>query len=522
MKIEDLRRVITIKKKGEFIDINIDDIILCVADGNNSDIYTKKATYKTIRMGLGEIWAKVKDDKLHYLKKVGKYYIMNIDAIDTFNPSKRTIRLKNYVGKIVMPVSDAKTTKKISAEGDISISTDAMIKLMKDLNVKLQKEKQFEPLIRQKLTVSNDQLNSEHLMASGNEYVDMGLPSGTKWSVWNLGTGPSSNGRFFQWNSYFPSDSYDLDGYKPAKGDCVNILWGDNWRMSTLKDFEELEKNCLLTWCISDDDVFGCLVTAKNGNRIFFPAYGMMKGKDKDILNKNKDAIYWTSDCSKDDKVAQSFYFNEDLIYNNKPTGEASCISLENKRTLGLCIRPVINEVKNASSKQMKLLVVRNYDFPEEVDFRYKSYTLNCHSYEAVLPNAPQQAMSRLQKICDKMKPDLVLGEGTGCFFVHQLKDYKRLLVDPIWYPSQVLLQDEYAEELEFSKEIIDQFAKMELNQFANVGNIQDCWMGFSEWDDNSDKFCEYYEDKNAYELCEYQNYWTNVNQLIMKIWGRI
>ncbi len=126
MKQEDLKRVIEIKKNKETVLVNIDDIVLCVADGNNSDIYTTKAIYRTIRLSKGEILDIIKNDKLHHLREVGKYYIMNLDAIDSVNTSKKTVKLKNYFGKIVMPDALTKTTKRILDDGGIVISGDAM------------------------------------------------------------------------------------------------------------------------------------------------------------------------------------------------------------------------------------------------------------------------------------------------------------------------------------------------------------------------------------------------------------
>ncbi len=520
MKQEDLKRVIEIKKNKETLLINIDDIVLCVADGNNSDIYTTKAIYRTIRISKGEILDIIKNDKLHHLREVGKYYIMNLDAIDSISASKRTVKLKNYFGKIVMPDTLTKSTKRILDDGGIVISGDAMKALLLQMDDN-ERRKVLVPLIQPKLTIHYDELNAEHLMASGNEYVDMALPSGTKWSIKNIGTSPRFRGGYYQWNTYFPSKSYDKGSYLPEKTDCVNILWGDNWRMPTLADFKELEENCILTWCISKTGDYGCLVTAKNGNRIFIPAYGMKKGTEQQPQRKNSQGLYWTSDIAEDRKTASVFTFNQDMDDHGNTNDEVLCYNLHLECPLGLSIRPVINKVENETEAKKRILAINNYDQIVELGFKGENDTLNCMSYEPRLSADPEKAMAQIKELCEKIKPDLILGYGTGCFFVHQLNGYDRLLVNPEWFPSTIIPQDESAEELGYTQDVIDKFAKMESCQFEHIHKDKLCWMAFSEPDDSVDEFCKHYDPDYAFELFDDEEEYMGISRLVMSMWGK-
>ncbi len=523
MKQEDLVRVIEIKKNKETLVINIDDIVLCVADGNNSDIYTTKAVYRTIRLGKGEILNLIKDDKLHHLREVGKYYIINLDAIDSVNTSKRIVKLKNFFGEIKMPATLTNTTKKVYEESGIVISAEAMKKLLLQMEEN-EREKVLVPMIQPKLTLHYNELNAEHLMASGNEYVDLALPSGTKWSIKNLGVSPKvSDGRagYYQWNTYFPSKSYDKSSFSPEKSDCVNILWGDNWRMPTLADFKELAENCILTWCISKTGDYGCLVTAKNGNRIFIPAYGMKEGTDKQPQRKNSQGLYWTSDIAKDRKHANVFTFSQDTDDKGNPNDEVLCYSLNSECTLGLCIRPVINKVENETKAKKRILTINNYNQMVEFGLKGENDALNCMSYEPRLSADPEKAMNRIRELCEMINPDLIVGHGTGCFFVHQLNGYDRLLVNPEWYPSEIIPQDDCAEDLGYEQDIIYKFAKMESCQFDHVSKDKLCWLAFSDWYDDIDEFCKHYDSDCVFELSEDEEEYIGVDRLVMAIWGK-
>ncbi len=129
-------------------------------------------------------------------------------------------------------------------------------------------------------------------------YVDLGLPSGTKWATCNIGARkPHEAGCFFAWGETDTKDEYSLSTYfdqkyeffdtqnnpclSGTKYDAATVLWGKKWMMPTYEQAEELYKHCTWEWTdnYENSDVAGCICTGPNGNRIFFPASGLMMGK---------------------------------------------------------------------------------------------------------------------------------------------------------------------------------------------------------------------------------------------------
>lgn len=107
------------------------------------------------------------------------------------------------------------------------------------------------------------------------DYVDLGLPSGTKWAVCNLGAStPSKRGILYSF----------VEAMTAAK-----LMGG---RVPSQEDFLELENNCK---CLFADCgvVKGQIYIGKNGNSIFLPIYG---DGDGDIWlstpEPNSDEIY--------------------------------------------------------------------------------------------------------------------------------------------------------------------------------------------------------------------------------------
>lgn len=118
-------------------------------------------------------------------------------------------------------------------------------------------------------------------------YVDLGLPSGTKWATCNIGSSaPEKIGTFFAWGEtnskpyYSSTNSLNfLDKYRPtdlsknsnliSKYDAAHVNWGTPWRMPTSSEMQELINECTWQWIKSP---MGMLVTGPNGKSIFLPA----------------------------------------------------------------------------------------------------------------------------------------------------------------------------------------------------------------------------------------------------------
>ena len=138
------------------------------------------------------------------------------------------------------------------------------------------------------------------------EYVDLGLPSGTKWATCNVGASkPSDNGLYFQWGDTqgytaeqvgngegkkkFSSDwsdykwgkypnftKYVTTGAKlELEDDAAHVNMGGSWHMPTDVQIQELINNTTTAWT-TQDDVNGRLFTSKtdSSKSIFILAAG--------------------------------------------------------------------------------------------------------------------------------------------------------------------------------------------------------------------------------------------------------
>ena len=148
-------------------------------------------------------------------------------------------------------------------------------------------------------------------LCSGGVYesVDLGLPSGTLWAKYNIGaTKESDYGDLFAWGATEP---YRLNGTTPIDNtgnygssyankiqhdlypneDAATVQWGKGWCMPTKAQLDELYNNTTYEWT-TISGVNGGKFTASNGNYIFFPAAGYVRGG---LLNgRGSGGYYWS------------------------------------------------------------------------------------------------------------------------------------------------------------------------------------------------------------------------------------
>lgn len=151
--------------------------------------------------------------------------------------------------------------------------------------------------------------------------VDLGLS--VKWASWNVGASREEEfGARYAWGETSERVSYGslpsgestnsivINGdYAPDVGkkicgtkyDAAHVLWGEDWRMPTAEEFEELVDRC--TKSLTEfNGVVGYKFTGPNGNSIFLPwvgsndiSYGYWSGSRSKIY-------YWSADAYKIDK----------------------------------------------------------------------------------------------------------------------------------------------------------------------------------------------------------------------------
>jgi hypothetical protein len=107
------------------------------------------------------------------------------------------------------------------------------------------------------------------------EYVDLGLPSGTKWATCNIGANnPEDKGNTYAWGEIETKDVYKQNNYRfwtksntstvnfskyvtsslygtvdnksilKLSDDAANYNWGGNWRIPSQIELKELKDNC--------------------------------------------------------------------------------------------------------------------------------------------------------------------------------------------------------------------------------------------------------------------------------------
>ena len=135
------------------------------------------------------------------------------------------------------------------------------------------------------------------------EYVDLGLPSGVKWATCNIGSStPEGYGGFYAWGEMETKSEYTEANYKwsgqslgdisgNSNYDVACALWGGDWRIPTLYDYNELLERCTWEWGASNG-VAGYKITGPNGNCIFMPAAGECWSNESLV---GRELRYWAS-----------------------------------------------------------------------------------------------------------------------------------------------------------------------------------------------------------------------------------
>lgn len=134
---------------------------------------------------------------------------------------------------------------------------------------------------------------------NGHGYVDLGLPSGTKWATCNVGaSNPEEIGEYFSWGASSSVQDYSKDNcqtfQKPIndfsgnpKYDAASSQWGNNWKTPTVKLWEELDEYSTFETCKEGFKIIG-----PNGKSIFLPFSGFKVG---DSVGMPDWGCYWSS-----------------------------------------------------------------------------------------------------------------------------------------------------------------------------------------------------------------------------------
>ena len=146
---------------------------------------------------------------------------------------------------------------------------------------------------------------------NGHPWVDLGLPSGTKWATYNVGTTAIHGvGTRIAWGEtatkkLFSPDTYKHNGVElpsyagNAEYDLATLQWGDSWYTPTLQQWEELIEHCQWEY-VMINGINGVLFTShKTYNTIFLPSTGYTDDETYKLKYTTYNLAYWTSTGSR-------------------------------------------------------------------------------------------------------------------------------------------------------------------------------------------------------------------------------
>lgn len=142
---------------------------------------------------------------------------------------------------------------------------------------------------------------------NSHQWVDLGLPSGTKWATCNVGAKDIHGvGTRIAWGEtatkkLFSPDTYTQNNVEIASYagnpiyDLATAKWGEQWYTPTLQQWEELLKYCVWDY-VMVNGVYGVLFTSrKTYNTIFLPSTGFTDDCTYKLKYTTYNLAYWTS-----------------------------------------------------------------------------------------------------------------------------------------------------------------------------------------------------------------------------------
>ncbi len=189
------------------------------------------------------------------------------------------------------------------------------------------------------------------------EYVDLGLPSGKKWSKKYLGAETATDeGDYYAWGEtspkapgHFTEEKYELldgawgefrryhkkDGWKQLMpyDDAATARLGNKWHIPTVTEVKELFNNCTAKEITLNGQAGIALVSKINNNYIFFINNGYTSGIK---MYRTDQCVCWTANLYKDEvQLAEEFKI---FIKGDKIITETDW---SNPRYSGMNIRPI-------------------------------------------------------------------------------------------------------------------------------------------------------------------------------------
>ena len=174
---------------------------------------------------------------------------------------------------------------------------------------------------------------------NGHQWIDLGLPSGTKWATMNVGASSETDyGNYYMYGK--GADTYQVTSSQSnysgtenplaASADTATQVWGGQWHMPTKEQCEELINNTTYEWVLNyqDSGINGSTFTA-NGQTLFIPAASVYNGNE--LMMGYTVGVCLSSTPDGSDSYCLHFDSTGAHVYNL------------NSRSDGDSVRPVLN-----------------------------------------------------------------------------------------------------------------------------------------------------------------------------------
>lgn len=216
--------------------------------------------------------------------------------------------------------------------------------------------------------------------ADGHAWVDLGLPSGTRWATMNIGAStPEAYGDYIAWGEKTAKQTYDWTTYALCNGSATTLTkyctatangkrddktslesaddaaaqrWSSNWSTPSREQLAELFNDAYTTtvWT-TQGGIYGRKVTSKaNGSSIFLPAAGYVS--EFGPSSRGTGGYYASRTLANPSTKAYGVNFGESTI----TTDDASF------RSVGQSVRPVLSPALRLDFTSMQLIKGERYD----------------------------------------------------------------------------------------------------------------------------------------------------------------
>ena len=178
---------------------------------------------------------------------------------------------------------------------------------------------------------------------NGHKFVDLGLPSGTKWATMNVGASTITDyGNYYLWGygdtvySYGQVELDDPYGNRNLTDneDTARKVWKGSWHMPTLAQIKELthiDNTSKSVTTVNGVNMFK-FTSKHNSNYVLFPFPGEYRHSDGILQNTDYTGNYWsrTPDGTSNAYILNVVRLSTTATYYSKPKNE------------GCSVRPVL------------------------------------------------------------------------------------------------------------------------------------------------------------------------------------